>query len=412
MGRVSGGAATFLTAAVASLAGCQERAEAVQERADLRALVQQRIGPVERATGLVFKRPPAVEQRTRVQIKEYIVGKFAEELPPAELTNVAAAYRLFGLLPDTVDLRQVYIDLLTEQVAGYFEPDSGALYVATDLAAIDSFTLRTTISHELVHALQHQYTNLDSVLSVKYRNDRRLAAQAVLEGQATLTQTLVMMPEQTLRTLPSFWASRTAVRRQQAAMQQFASAPLWLREVLVFPYLGGSDFVRAFRIRHPDRHPFGKDMPVSTEQILHPERFFDGDQPTELAYRGTSAGGYEDGLGEIEIRVMFMVLLDDSAEAVAPRLASGWDGDRYLLLGAATDAPVLVWHSVWDSEADADDVARGLEDAWRRRWPARRADRRSDIRRLSIEGLPGVRLVDAPVEWGGWGTIPEIRIAP
>src|SRR5207244_4466726 len=77
------------------------------------------------------------------------------------------------------------IDLLTEQVAGYFDPDSNALYIPTD---IDPSQARLVISHELVHALQHQYLNLDSLVELKRQNDRRSAAQAILEGQATLAR--------------------------------------------------------------------------------------------------------------------------------------------------------------------------------------------------------------------------------
>ncbi|HXF96763.1 MAG TPA: hypothetical protein VNI61_11750 [Gemmatimonadales bacterium] len=408
-------AVSILAGAVVVFGACRERVRAVQGAADLRALVRQRIGPVERATGLTFKREPVVEQRTRAQMKAYVIRKLDEELPPAEFAGMAAAYRLLGLLPEALDLRRTLVDLLTEQVAGYYEPDSGALYVAADLGGLDSFVVRTTVSHELVHALQDQYADLDSIMSVKRQNDRRLAAQAVLEGQATLAQTLVMMPEQDLTRLPSFWESRSVVRRQQAVMPQFAAAPLWLREVLIFPYLGGADFVRAFRLRHPGRQPLGDAMPVSTEQILHADRYAAGDAPTGLAFEAEAGRRalYEDGLGEFEIRVLFMVLLGDSLESEAPRLAAGWDGDRYLVLdagsGGSQGSHAFVWYSVWDSEADAREFAEGLHRAWMRR-PAVPAGRRYEIWIGEVEGMPAVRLVDAPEAWGGWRAVPGVRV--
>src|SRR3989449_2501091 len=94
------------------------------------------------------------------------------------------------------------------------------------------------ISHELVHALQDQYVNLDSLVELKRQNDRRTAAQSILEGQATLAQILVLMPEQKLESLPNFWDLRGALGKQQEQMKVFSSAPLWLRESLIFPYLG------------------------------------------------------------------------------------------------------------------------------------------------------------------------------
>src|SRR5204863_20276 len=175
--------------------------------------------------------------------RDYVIHKFDDDLPPAELAGAQAAYRLFGLIPDSLDLRRSMVDLLTEQVAGYFDPDSNALYIPTD---IDPSQARLVISHELVHALQHQYLNLDSLVELKRQNDRRTAAQSILEGQATLAQILVLMPEQRIESLPNFWDLRTALGVQQEGMKVFGSAPLWLRESIIFPYLGGAEFVRWF----------------------------------------------------------------------------------------------------------------------------------------------------------------------
>src|SRR3989454_4410189 len=116
---------------------------------------------VERATGLAFKHRPVVLRRSRTQVADSVIHKSDDDLPPAELAGAEAAYRLFGLIPDSLDLRRMMIDLLTEQVAGYFDPDSNALYLPTD---IDPSQARLVISHELVHALQDQYVNLDSLV--------------------------------------------------------------------------------------------------------------------------------------------------------------------------------------------------------------------------------------------------------
>src|SRR2546425_4607823 len=148
--------------------GCRERAEAVQNESQLRQVVQQMVPAVERATGLTFKRPPVVQRRTRAQVRDYVIHKFDSDLPPAELAGAQAAYRMFGLLPDTLDLRATLVDLYTEQVAGYFDPDSATLYVAAD---VDPVQVRLIISHELVHALQAQYLDLDSVLQQKRHNE-------------------------------------------------------------------------------------------------------------------------------------------------------------------------------------------------------------------------------------------------
>ena len=269
--------------------GCQERANRVQTEAALRQTVEKMVPGVERATGLKFRRHPAVLRRNRSQVRDYVARKFDEELPPGELAGAQAAYRLFGLIPDTFDLRRVLVNLLTEQIAGYYDPDSNALFVPSD---IDPFQLRIVVSHELVHALQHEYVNLDSLTQQKRQNDRRSAAQAVLEGQATFAQIAVLMPEQRPETLPPgwFWRQREVASQQQAQMPEFAQAPPWLRETLIFPYLGGAEFIRWFEHQYPGKQPYGALIPTSTEQILDPTRYAAGDQPRSLAFQAGGGG--------------------------------------------------------------------------------------------------------------------------
>jgi hypothetical protein len=392
---VAGGAGT----------GCEQRAQDVRNEAELRQAVQQMMPAVERATGLKFKQPPAVLRRTRLQVRDYVIHKFDDDLPPAELAGVQAAYRLFGLIPDSFDLRRSLIALLTEQVAGYFDADSNALYLPTD---IDPSQARLVISHELVHALQHQYVNLDSLVELKRQNDRRSAAQSILEGQATLAQILVLMPEQRIESLPNFWNLRTALTGERDGMKEFARAPLWLRESLIFPYLGGAEFVRWFEHAYPGKQPYGALMPISTEQILHPARYAVGDRPDGIAFEpaGREPVRYEDDLGEFEIRLLLEQHLgDDSAAAL---FAAGWDGDRYRVLGRGADA--LVWYTLWDDRASGARFAKAMARAWAKRRSGARAGRRSEVKQLLLNGVPAVRLVDAPLGWKGWRRVPRVRV--
>ena len=387
-----------------------------QSEAELKQAVQQMIPAVERATRLRFRQRPVVLRRSRAQVRDYVIHKFDDDLPPAELAGAQAAYRLFGLIPDSLDLRRTMVDLLTEQVAGYFDPDSNALYIPTD---IDPSQARLVISHELVHALQHQYLNLDSLVELKRQNDRRSAAQAILEGQATLAQILVLMPEQKIESLPNFWELRTALGGQQDQMKVFGSAPLWLRESLIFPYLGGAEFVRWFDHEYPGKQPYGVLMPISTEQILHPARYAAGDRPDALTFESPARDTvrYEDGLGEFEIRLLLQQHLGDDGAAAS--LAAGWDGDRYQVLGqgsgagagaAGAGAETLVWYTLWDDKTAAARFRKGLESAWAKRWLGRRGVRRAEIKQLLVVGVPVVRLVDAPLGWKGWKRVPTIRV--
>lgn len=386
--------------------GCRERAQAVQGEAELKDMVRRMMPSVAEAAGLPFKHEPVVLRRSRAQVRDYVIHKFDEDLPPADLNGLQSALRLFGLIPDSLELRPTMIDLLTEQIAGYYDPDSNALYIPAD---IEPFQLRVVVSHELVHALQDQYVRLDSIIAQRHVNDRRSAAQAILEGQATVAQIPVLMPEQKPDTLPPgwFWKQRAVMAAQQAQMKEFARAPLWLREGLVFPYLGGADFNVWFRRKYFGRSVLDS-MPQSTEQILHPERYAQRDEPTDLAFDGDRADvHWEDGLGEFELRLLFQQHLGNEAEAIT--LASGWDGDRYQVLGPTADA--LVWYSVWDDVTAASRFASGLQRAWAKRRADGRTGRRSEVKQLTISGRAVVRFIDAPASWAGWRAIPAIRIS-
>src|SRR3989449_9951472 len=111
----------------------RSRAREVENEAALKQAVQQMIPAVEQAIRLRFRQRPVVLRRSRAQVRDYVIHKFDDDLPPAELGGAQAAYRLFGLIPDSLDLRRTMADLLTEQVAGYFDPDSNALYIPTDI---------------------------------------------------------------------------------------------------------------------------------------------------------------------------------------------------------------------------------------------------------------------------------------
>ncbi|HJS43114.1 MAG TPA: hypothetical protein VJ755_06555 [Gemmatimonadales bacterium] len=390
-------------------AGCRERAQAVQSEAELKDMVRRMMPLVGQAAGLPFKREPTVLRRTRAQVRDYVIHKFDEDLPPADLAGLESSLRLFGLIPDSLHLRSTMIDLLTEQIAGYYDPDSNALYIPAD---IEPFQLRIVVSHELVHALQDQYVKLDSIITQRRRNDRRSAAQAILEGQATVAQIPVLMPEQKPDTFPLgwFWKQREVMAQQQARMQEFSRAPLWLREGLVFPYLGGADFIVWYRRKYFDVSILDpRRMPTSTEQVLNPERYAVKDEPTDVIFTSATVDTvqYEDNLGAFETRLFFQQHLNNEAEAA--QLAEGWDGDRYQVLGPKAD--VLVWYSVWDDGAAATRFARGLERAWAKRPSGGRSDRRSEIKQLTIEGRPAVRLVDAPARWKGWRALPAVRLS-
>ncbi|MFL5550639.1 MAG: hypothetical protein ACJ77Q_09220, partial [Gemmatimonadaceae bacterium] len=306
---------------------------------------------IEKAVGLKFKTPPKVETRSKAQVREFVTKQFTDSLASHDIAGQEAAYKRLGMIPDTLKLQPFLMGLLEEQIVGYYDPKTKVLYVV-DGSPKDMASL--TITHELVHALQDQYISLDSVQKIRDDNDRLSAAQAVFEGQAVYEQISVMLGGTNIAiNLPGGWDRiREMIRETQASMPIFAAAPKVIQETLIFPYLSGAEFYRNYKERKGGASVY-KDMPVSTEQIIHPAAFFvTRDNPTRVTL-GTLTNAtrvYENDLGEFETRLFLFQQLNDQNESL--RGASGWDGDRYAVVNTP-QGQGIVWLTVWDSAVEA-----------------------------------------------------------
>ena len=369
--------------------------------------VRETIPKIERATGLTFRTPPRVESQPRDSVRAFLTRRFNDDMPAADLSGMERAYKQFGLIPRSMDLRQFMLDLLTEQVAGYYDPTAKTLYV---VEGDDEAVAGITIAHELVHALQDQYFNLDSLQDARDDNDRLTAGQAIVEGQATLEQIGAMIgSDNAFTAMPGGWDRvRQLIREQQGAMPIFASAPIVIQETLLFPYLTGAEFMRRFKQEMKGQSPFSR-MPASTEQMMHPDRYFTSrDDPTTVTLPRPSVGRvvYENNLGEFETRILLFEYLRDQSSAV--RGAAGWDGDRYQLVETAR-GDALVWATVWDTSIDAAEFFDLIDIALIKRYGAVRpgsasqttrtyaADGRTFLLSLGdVHARPVVLFVDVP----------------
>jgi hypothetical protein len=358
--------------------------------------VDDAIPRVERAVGLRFKRPPRVESRTRAEVRAFLAKEFASSHAARDLAGSEAAYKLFGLLPDTLHLRAELENLYTEQIAGFYDPKTKVLYIVEGAPAAE---VDVVVSHELVHALQDQYLNLDSLESLEGDDDRAMAAQAVIEGQAVFDQLVGMVGNRNFMSLiPGGWdAVRQQVRQNKTAMPELANAPMVLQESMIFPYLSGIEFMHAFDQHEPGKQPYG-DMPTSTEQILHPEQayFAHRDQPIRIILPPPPGGAarvrYDNDMGEFVTRLFFYQHLDDQAAAI--RGSSGWGGDRYEVVDTP-HGPALAWVTLWDSAISAGQFRDLLRQTVTRRYGAHPA-RAVTIAAVEIGGHPGVIYEDQP----------------
>jgi hypothetical protein len=369
---------------------------------DLTARVAATVPKVERAVGLSFKRPPKVEVRSKDQVRAFLERQFDDPRQARELAGTAAAFKLLGLIPDSLDLRKESENLLTEQIAGFYDPKTKVLYV---IQGETDDMLDQVVPHELVHALQDQYVNLDSIENAEGDDDRLLAAQAVFEGQAVYEQLVIMTGNANFAArLPEMWDRlRETIRDNRSSMPEFAKAPPIIQEVTIFPYLSGLEFIKRYEDHFPKKAPYA-DLPTSTQQVLSEAAYFGQTRAAPLRVTlpkpSTGAVRYENTLGEFQTRVYLNEQLNDQNTAI--RGAAGWAGDRYQVV----DVPggtAMIWLSVWDNAIDAAQFADLLSQTAdhrfgastaRRTWT--RGTRTVTVTPVEVQGRPAVLYVDTP----------------
>ncbi len=380
--------------ACAALAAACERPEGDRRASYVEQAVA--LAPeIERATGLRFTTPPRVEVRTAEQVRAFVERAVDEPDARAELAGQTAAYRLLGMIPDDLDLRALLVQVLEEQVVGYYDPRSKTLYV---VQGADSAAAAETLRHELVHALQDQHRNLDSLLRLRGQADRASAAHAALEGQATWVQ-LARGADSSMRKPGAWERTRESIRANMDRTPALAAAPLIVRETLLFPYLSGAELARSVSGRsRPDSLLLR--LPTSTEQVLHAERYANDsgrvDAPIAVALPAPRVGSVvaENTLGEFETRLVLFQHLDDLRAAA--EAAGGWGGDRWLVVRTPT-GDAFVWLTAWDGGVDAAQFYDAMSQLVGRRY----AGSREVDPPKGATVTPTTRLYTAPIAAGG-----------
>ena len=304
--------------------------------------------------------------QSRVEIEQMIVKNLDADTTPAEMHAAEVLLKAFGLAPRSFEYRSFLIKLLTEQVAGYYDPKVQQFYLA-DWIELDG--QKPVMAHELVHALQDQHFDLKRFEKwPKGDSDAELAAHALIEGDATLAMTLYMTknPMVALAFIRSLGV--------QSSSDQFNLAPRALKESLLFPYEQGSKWATQLYNRGGwtmVSEAFTK-LPQSTEQILHADKYFAYEAPHKLALPefGRSLGP---GWKQIDYDVngewgCYLILDEFIKNANESRQAArGWGGDRFALYESGKSEIFVAQLTSWDTEVDA----REFFDAYAKRTTKR-----------------------------------------
>ncbi len=326
----------------------------------LTAQIVELINATEEVRGLRFLTKPTVTILTPEELADRVRADLEEEIDSDELAVDTRLLQLLGKLAPGADLEEMLIDLYSEQVAGFYDLDTGEMVIGGDAADLTPLN-SSVVVHELVHALtdQHFLFNDDyQAMWDEERYDEAAAFLSLMEGDATYFQ-LVYIQELPLAEQMSL---ATEALEQMNATSVINSVPAWIREDLAFPYDTGQLFVESLvssgGIAAVDAAYSAR--PPSTESVMHPMRFASGEGIVEFAPLAIELDGYEthelSTYGEWGFRLL---LGDGNTAALAAQAANGWGGDSYQVLFDNDDVVFVVTYK-GDTEDDAFELADAL----------------------------------------------------
>jgi len=331
------------------------------------------LGELTEITGLKMQHKVPFDLITKDQVNQFLKDRVHEVTTPEDLRIEELGLKKFGFVPQDFDLAKSTVDLLTEQAAAFYDYHKKKLYI-TDWAPSDM--RQAALVHELAHALADQHFHLERFIKQgRDDDDLSMARTAVMEGQATW----LMSEAIERRTGQSLKGSPKSVETMSRAMETggsdypvFESAPLYFRKTLVFPYTQGMLFQNAV-CEKLDQGAFAavfRRPPVSTQQILHPQKYFDGVMPTRPALPNFSTRGYKrlvaGTVGEMDHAILIGQYLD---ERLAGELATHWRGGLYALDENKREHRVVLSYAVeWDGADAARQYFAAYQEVLRKKW--------------------------------------------
>ena len=303
---------------------------------------------------LSFKKEPEYTEISRDKLELIIKKEMEKENPEEKIEKTRKTMAVFGFISNDFDLEKSINDLYKEQIAGFYDTDKKTLFSIKDMPLSGNLQ-RSILAHELTHVLQDQHFDLDSFIDDDSLNDdEKLSRQALVEGDATFITQIFYLKTLNLSIIFDI------LSYLQMDQSQFNKAPHALRENLLFPYIHGIAFINHLYLKGgwKEINRFYKNPPLSTEQILHPEKYYNRESPVTVNIPSLSniisdyAKIEENVLGEFNTFVLFSIFLNKASASVASK---GWGGDCYVYYENPDNEQdnLFIWKTVWDTEKDA-----------------------------------------------------------
>lgn len=311
---------------------------------------------------LPIKEPLKKSLRSKDQIRAFIEQQDKEDKDQAQKYADDKTMEAFGLIPKGFPIDSFMEDVLTDQIAGLYDPKAKEFYIA-DWIPVDE--QKEVMAHELTHALEDQSFHIDPwIKAARPNDDGELARDSVSEGSAMAAMVDYDLEDmhRSVRDLPDVSALiQASAVGEMDKDPKLSKAPIYIRDSLIFPYLAGVTFTQQFLKAHDgwqDLHLIFEHPPVSTQQIMHPEKYLADVQPVAIKlpdWKAVAPADWklleENVMGEFGVEELLKQFLgEDAAKLTSP----GWTGDRYAVFEDSKDKTLpIVFVLDMDSEEDA-----------------------------------------------------------
>jgi hypothetical protein len=335
---------------------------------------------------LPFKSVVNRDVTAREDMKKMLIKEIDADMTPEEFRAGELGMKALGFVPADFKLKEALVQVYSEEIAAFYDPKTKTMHLIKEpeeklkkpptpferlmgkKGGFDKDENKTVIAHEMTHALDDQHFDIDRMQkAIKHNDDLDLALSSLIEGEATLTMQaasmedwdgteIVKVPSSVLDSMTTFLTPMLPA----AGGKSLREAPVILSESMIFPYLRGLVFCSRLTndggwaaLNEAYKRP-----PLSTEQILHPEKYkTKPDRPMAIDLGKLDAGESWKELGQNVVGEMQLgVLLRRHG---GKRAAAGWDGDRFAVFEGPERKLGLVWFTTWDSEKDANEFLEG-----------------------------------------------------
>lgn len=364
--------------------------------------IDQFLVQIQNIRSLSAKDPIPIHYMNKEELQKWLTKNLDNTLPSQKQTKYKRILTTFGLLPKSINLRQKLEKVLQQQMGGFYNQKTQKLHVidrsdfdqtsifgpeqAGMIESLNMDPIDLVAIHELTHAVQDQHFQLHNMNIDEITNqneDRGRAIKSLIEGDATyvMYEFLFQKRGRSIRMMSHLLSQMLQSQLHNTSSSlKLSDIPLFIEKELMFPYLAGLRFVMYGVLKTDGWEAINKaykNPPTSSEQILHPKKYFEErDHPTSIhlpEWRQFFPDKWQpqmtNTLGEYGVQLLFLSHTPDQVSQLR-KASKGWDGDRYWSFHHPKKKKTSVlWYTTWDSNRDAKEFKKHAWRMLKKRYP-------------------------------------------